>query len=621
MKKNDLAVAFDQLCTERHLDRDVVLEAIEVALLAAYKKDFGSYQNVTAKIDPETGQATLYNAKEVVEEVQDERFEISLAEAKRVSEDAELGELVMIETLPPERFGRIAAQTAKQVILQRIREAERDALFNSFAEREGELINGTVQNIMPQGVTLNLGRTEALLPRSQQIPGEYYRLHQRVRAYVLEVRKTNRGPHIVVSRTHRNMLRRLLELEVPEIFNGTVEIKAIAREAGSRSKVAVGAVQAGIDPVGACVGMRGVRIQSVVKELNGEKIDVVEWNPDTSVFIGNALSPAKVMTAYLDDDPSRGKTATVIVPDDQLSLAIGKAGQNARLAAKLTGWRIDIKNTTEAAEEALKRAKEEEIAQIAAVVEKKDILAVAEAILMRKEEAPPTAADMRVLREAIDVIETATAKGRVEEGVPVEGEIPIEVLGLSTRVHNSLDRAGIATVEEILGKLAEGDEELLALKNFGPKSLAELKERLQATGFVPGKEEGEIEAVREKLVEAVEEEGIELAAPEVEEVAEVAEVTEITEEVAEAVPVEEEVSVEETKPAEEAIEEEEGPTAEYEEEEEEEEAYELEEEDEVEERRKREKRRELVFDEELGKVVAKRQRKPGRHREEWEDYH
>jgi N utilization substance protein A len=616
LKKNDLAVAFDQICSERHLDRDVVLEAIEVALLAAYKKDFGSYQNVTAKIDPETGQARLYTAKEVVEEVQDDRFEISLSEAKRVSEDAELGELVMIETLPPERFGRIAAQTAKQVILQRIREAERDALFTSFAEREGELINGTVQNIMPQGVTLNLGRTEALLPRSQQIPGEYYRLHQRVRAYVLEVRKTNRGPHIVVSRTHRNMLRRLLELEVPEIFNGTVEIKAIAREAGSRSKVAVSAVQAGIDPVGACVGMRGVRIQSVVKELNGEKIDVVEWNPDTSVFIANALSPAKVMNAYLDDDPSRGKTATVIVPDDQLSLAIGKAGQNARLAAKLTGWRIDIKNTTEAAEEALKRAKEEEIAQIAAVVEKKDILAVAEAILMRKEKAPPTAADMRVLREAIDVIETATAQERVEEGVPVEGEIPIEVLGLSTRVHNSLDRAGIATVEEILAKLAEGDEELLAMKNFGPKSLAELKERLQATGFVPGKEEEEIEAVSEELVEAVEEEGIELAAPEVEEVAEVAE---ITEEAAEAVPAEVEVSVEEMKPAEEAIEEEEEPTAEYEEEEEE--AYEYEEEDEVEERRKREKRRELVFDEELGKVVAKRQRKPGRRREEWEDYY
>jgi N utilization substance protein A len=613
LKKNELAVAFDQICSERHLDKEVVLEAIEIALLAAYKKDFGSHQSITAKIDPETGQVRLYTAKEVVEEIHDERFEISLAEAKRINENAELGEPVMIETLPPERFGRIAAQTAKQVILQRIHEAERDALFNSYAEREGELINGTVQNIMPQGVTLNLGRTEALLPRSQQIPGEYYRLHQRVRAYVLEVRKTNRGPHIIVSRTHRNMLRRLLELEVPEIFNGTVEIKAIAREAGSRSKVAVNAVQAGIDPVGACVGMRGVRIQNVVKELNGEKIDVVEWNPDTSVFIANALSPAKVMNAYLDDDSTEGKTATVIVPDDQLSLAIGKAGQNARLAAKLTGWRIDIKSTTEAAEQALQRAKEEEIAQIAAVVEKRDILAIAEAILVRKEKTPPTAAELQVLGEAIDVIETASAQARVEEGVPAEGEVPIEVLELSTRVYNSLNQAGIAKVGEILEKLAEGDEEMLAIKNFGLKSLAELKESLQAKGFVPVKEEGEIEAVSEEQVEVVEVEGMELAAQEVEEVAEVAEVTE---EAAEAVSAEAEVSVEEMKPAEEAIEEEE-PIAEYEEEE----TYEYEEEDEAEERRKKEKKRHLVYDEELGKVVAKRQRKPSRRREDWEDYY
>jgi len=418
------------------------------------------------------------------------------------------------------------------------------------------------------------------------------------------------------------MLRRLLELEVPEIFNGTVEIKAIAREAGSRSKVAVNAVQAGIDPVGACVGMRGVRIQNVVKELNGEKIDVVEWNPDTSVFIANSLSPAKVMNAYLDDDSTEGKTATVIVPDDQLSLAIGKAGQNARLAAKLTGWRIDIKSTTEAAEQALQRAKEEEIAQIAAVVEKRDILAVAEAILTRKEKTSPTAAELQVLGEAIDVIETASAKARVEEGVPAEGEVPIEVLELSARVYNSLNQAGIANVGEILEKLAEGDKEMLAIKNFGPKSLAELKDRLQAKGFIPVEEEGEIEAVSEEQVEVVEMEKMELAAQEVEEVAKVteaaavAEAAKVTEEATEAVPAEAEVSVEEMKPSEEAIEEEK-PIVEYEEEEEE--IYE--EEDEGEERRKKEKKRQLVYDEELGKVVAKRQRKPSRRREDWEDYY
>ena len=600
MKKNDFAVAFDQVCSERNLDKKVVLETIEIAILTAYKKDHGSAQNVTAKLDPETGQTRIYISKEVVGEVQDERFEISLDEAKGVREDAGLGELVMFENTP-KSFGRIAAQTAKQVILQRIREAERDVLFSSYVEREGELINGTVQNIMPQGITLNLGRAEALLPKSQQIPREYYRLNQRVRAYVLEVRKTNRGPQIIVSRTHRNMLRRLLELEVPEIFNGTVEIKAIAREAGSRSKVAVGAVQMGIDPVGACVGMRGVRIQSVVKELNGEKIDVVEWNPDTSVFITNALSPAKVMNAYLTEDPSEGRTATVIVPDDQLSLAIGKGGQNARLAAKLTGWRIDIKSATEAAADALQKAREEEIAQATAVVEKKDILTLAEAILMRKETAPPTAKELRVLREAIDVIETAAAKERVEEG------IPINTLGLSTRVYNSLNQAGFATVEEILERLAAGDKEMLATKNFGPKSLAELKEKLQAQGFIPVEEVEEIAAVMEEPVEAVEEEVVEAAAPEVKEAAE---------EAAEAALVEEEVLVKEVEPAEEPLEEEE-PTLEYGEEE----IYEYEEEDELEERRKREKRRELVYDEELGKMVAKRHRKPGRQREEWEDFY
>ena len=679
MKKSEFAVAFDQICNEKNLDREIVLEAIEAALLTAYKKDFGSSQNVTAKIDPETGQARLYIAKEVVEEVQDERFEISLDEAKRSNEDAKLGELVTFDNTP-KTFGRIAAQTAKQVILQRIREAERDVLFTSYAEREGELINGTVQNIMPQGVTLNLGRTEALLPRSQQIPREHYRINQRVRAYVLEVRKTNRGPQVIVSRTHRNMLRRLLELEVPEIFNGTVEIKAIAREAGSRSKVAVSAVQAGIDPVGACVGMRGVRIQSVVRELNGEKIDVIEWSPDTGKFIANALSPAKVLNTYLNDDPMGGRTATVIVPDDQLSLAIGKGGQNARLAAKLTSWRIDIKSAMEAAEEALQKAKKEEIAQVAAVAEKKDILALAEAILLRKEEARPTAQEMRVLREAIDVIETAAAQERAKEGIPKEGvpietlglstrvynslnqariatveeileklaegdeemltiknfgpkslaevkerlqaegfvpveeEAPIEVLDLSTRIYNCLDQAGIATVEEILKKLAEGDEEMLAIKNFGPKSLAELKERLQAKGFVPVKKVEEvevieeIEAVVEEPVEEVEEEIVEPAAPEIEEVAE---------EVTEAMPVEEEVLVEEVEPTEEPLKEEE-PSLEYEEEEEG--IYEYEEKDELEERKKREKRRELVYDEELGKMVAKRHRKPGRQREEWEDY-
>ena len=604
MRRSEFAIAFDQICNERNLDKQVVLEAIEAAILTAYKKDHGSAQNATVKIDPDTGQARVYVTKEVVEEVKDERFEISLADARKIKADAQLGDTVMIENTP-EAFGRIAAQTAKQVILQRIREAERDVLFNDYAEREGELINGTVQNIMPQAVTLNLGRTEALLPKSQQIPGERYQLHQRVRAYVLEVRKTSRGPHIVVSRTHPNMLRRLLELEVPEIFNGTVEIKSIAREPGSRSKVAVRALQPGVDPVGACVGMRGVRIQNVVKELNGEKIDVVEWSPDTSVFIANALSPAKVMNVYLSDNPHEGKTATVIVPDDQLSLAIGKGGQNARLAAKLTGWRIDIKSATEAAEEALQKAKEETIAEAMAVAQKKDILALAEAILMRKETVPPTVTDMQVLKEAIDVVETTAAMQREREGTS------IEVLGLSSRAHNVLTKAGFNTIESIMEKLSEGDQALLALKGFGPKMLAELKEKLQAQGFITLEEEAEPEAVVEEAEEVAEPEALEVAPPEAEETVE--------EEKEVPAAITEEAPAEEIEPTEEE------PILDYEEEELLEYEYEYEEEEEedeeLEHRRKKGKKRRLVYDEELGKVVARRRRKPSRHRDEWEEYY
>lgn len=598
MRKSEFAVAFDQICSERSLDKQVVLEAIEMALLTAYKKDFGSTQNVMVKIDPETGQARLYTAKEVVETVRDSRFEISLDMARTIKEDAQLGELVLVENTPKD-FGRIAAQTAKQVILQRIREAERDTLFNSYAEREGELINGTVQAITPQGVTLNLGRTEALLPRNQQIPGETYRLNQRVRAYVLEVRKTNRGPQIIVSRTHRHMLRRLLELEVPEIFNGTVEIKAIAREPGSRSKVAVSAVQEGIDPVGACVGMRGIRIQNIVKELNGERIDIVEWNPDPGVFIANALSPAKVMNVYLNYDPVEGNTATVIVPDDQLSLAIGKGGQNARLAAKLTNWRIDIKSATEAAEEALQKAKQEEIARAAPVVEKRDILALAEAILMKKETAPPTATELQVLKEAIDVVTVSMAKERAEKGTP------IEVLDLSTRLYNSLKQAGIATVEEVLHKLAQGDEQKLAIKNVGPKSLAELRERLQAKGFIVGQEGAQVEAISEEPVKTIAEEP---GVAKVEGEHEAAKMPEVAEVAPSG------ISVEEAEPTEEE------PTLEPIEKEEETYEYEEEKEQRIRPRDKKKKKRELVYDEELGETVAQRRRKPSRRREEWEDY-
>lgn len=353
---NELQIAFNEIAQMRALDSDIVLEALQSALVSAYRKDTGASaaQAIEAEIDPVTGRAKVYVEKEVVDDVFSESTEVTLERARYFNPEAQIHDVVMVQVDNTTRsFGRIAAQTAKQVILQKIREAERNSLYDEFINREGDLITGTVQSVNSRKVTLSLGRAEADLPRAQQIPGERYRTHEKIRVYVVEVVKSNRGPQILVSRAHRNMLRRLLEYEVPEIYNGQVEIKNIAREAGHRSKVAVAALQDGIDPVGACVGMRGIRIQNIVKELHNEKIDVIEWNTDAVAFISKALSPARVTGVYLDDDPVEGKTAVVLVPDDQLSLAIGREGQNARLAAKLTGWRIDIKSVAETVQNAL----------------------------------------------------------------------------------------------------------------------------------------------------------------------------------------------------------------------------------------------------------------------------
>ncbi len=367
--KNDFLVAITQLCSERSLPKEVVIQAVEQALVSAYKRNFGGGQNISAVIEPTSGKVKIFAAKSIVDQVRDPRNEISLADAKTYDPMAQVGGTTQIEATPDD-FGRIAAQTAKQVILQRIREAERDALYSSYADREGEIVHGTVHNVDAQNITVSLGKIEAILPRTEQIPTERYRHNQKIRAYISEVNKTSRGPQVILSRTHRNMLRRLFELEVPEIFNGLVEIKAIAREAGSRSKIAVTARQDGIDPVGACVGQRGVRIQAIVNELNGEKIDVVEWSVKSEIFVANALSPAKVTDVHLTEDSNGDKVANVVVQDRQLSLAIGKEGQNARLAAKLTGWRIDIKSETQVAEEIANRtAAAAEFAELAGEVE------------------------------------------------------------------------------------------------------------------------------------------------------------------------------------------------------------------------------------------------------------
>ncbi len=348
--KSDFLVAITQLSAEKNLSKEVIIDAVESALVSAFRKDnFATNRNISVKIDPETGRVKVMAEKTVVEEVLDNRREMTLEEAHQTNPEAQIGDDLEVEATPADA-GRIAAQTAKQVIFQRLHEAEHSAIFEEYAHRENDIVTGIVQRIEPRQIGVDLGRAEAILPGAEQVRNERYRIGQRLKLYLLEVSRTARGPQVIVSRSHRDLVRRLFELEVPEVFNGTVEIKGTARESGYRAKVAVAARQEGIDPVGCCVGLRGIRIQNIVNELNGEKIDVVAWSPDDTVFIANALSPAKVVRVHLDEAEG---IATVVVPDRQLSLAIGKEGQNARLAAKLTGWRIDIKSASAADAEQL----------------------------------------------------------------------------------------------------------------------------------------------------------------------------------------------------------------------------------------------------------------------------
>lgn len=343
--KSDFFIALTQLAAERHLPKEEVLKAIEVALASAFRKDnWGEGLNVAVRLNPNSGEITAFTLKTVVEDVEDPLKEISLSEAKRIKPEVTLGDPIEFESLS-HQASRIGAQTAKQVVLQRLREAERELVFEEFAKREGEIVSGVVGQLDPgRGIVLELDRAEALLAIDEQVVTERYRRGQRVKVYVLQVQRSPKGPEIMVSRSHRDLLKRLFELEVPEVYNGIVEIKAIAREAGSRSKVAVVAIQDGVDPVGSCIGMRGNRIQNIVNELQGEKIDVVRWDRDLKRLISNALSPAEVV--HVEADESQ-KTGIVVVPERQLSLAIGKEGQNARLAAKLTGWHLDIKSMSE----------------------------------------------------------------------------------------------------------------------------------------------------------------------------------------------------------------------------------------------------------------------------------
>ena len=393
--KSDFLLAITQLSAEKNLPSEVVIAAVEAALISAYKKDdFVANQDISVKINPTSGKVQVWAEKAVIERPSDTRCQVSLDEARRTKPEAEIGETIMVEATP-RNAGRIAAQTAKQVILQRLHEAEHSAVFEEYAGKEGNVITGLVQRIESRQIFVDLGRTEAILPAVEQVPSERYRVGQRLKVNILEVVRTNRGPRVIVSRSHPNLLRRLFEMEVPEVFNGTVELKSIAREAGSRSKVAVATAQEGVDPVGCCVGLRGIRIQNIVTELSGEKIDVVMWSLDVSAFIANALSPAQILSVELDKGE---EIATVVVPDRQLSLAIGREGQNVRLAVKLTGWRIDIKSASAAEVERVEAAKpsvgvEEEEEAVVGEEVPVEVPTVLEPVLTSEEAEPLPALD------------------------------------------------------------------------------------------------------------------------------------------------------------------------------------------------------------------------------------
>ncbi len=462
--KSDFLVALTQLAAERNLPREIVLSAIEAALASAYRKDaIAAGQNISVKLDPGSGDVTVNILKTVASEVVDPVTEITVDEARRIKADAQVGDVISTEQIP-HSAGRIAAQTAKQVVVQRLREAERDLVFQEFTDRVGEVFSVNVQRIEPRHVVVDMVRGEAILPQSEQMPNERYRQGQKFKVLLRSVERTPRGTELLVSRADRDFLRRLFEMEVPEIYNGAVEMVAVAREAGSRSKVAVRARQDGVDPVGSCVGLRGVRIQNIVNELQGEKIDVLEWNRDISRFIANALNPAQVLRVELD---AENQAAIAVVPDRQLSLAIGKEGQNARLAAKLTAWSVDIKSSTEAEALALERARiaAEEAAAAAAAEAARQAEEALAAVAEAPEEEPAVEPELvtAVAEDAL-VVEAAVEPvvAQAEEIVEAAGEVePVEEV-----IDEEAEAAAQAEREreeaEILAELEREEAEFMA---------------------------------------------------------------------------------------------------------------------------------------------------------------
>lgn len=551
--KNEFTLAFNEVLEEKQLPKEIILKALESAMISAYRRavNASNAQLVEAKVDIETGKVTILAEKEVVEEVQDERTEVSLEEARKVDPNAELGDMVVVESTPKD-FGRVAAQTARQVIQQRIRDAERNAQLNYYQKQIGEIVSGVVQAVNSQGLTIGLEmKAEGNMPRKELIPGERFRIHDRVRALVAEVKDNPRGPQIILSRTHRNFLRRLLENEVPEIYHGVVEIRSIAREPGERAKVAVSATQSGIDPVGACVGIRGVRIQAIVRELHDEKIDVIEWNSDPAVFIAKAISPARVNGVYLNERSSGGKTATVVVPEDQLSLAIGRDGQNARLAAKLTGWRIDIKSLPEATTDVLYRLQNDESLRELAELEGENIAKI-ESMLARKAEGRPLAPEeYDQMARFVDRIEKRTAFKPEPEKIDkdqlegIRAQIPADAFetnildsGLPEHIAYILQEAGYSTTGELAVQMKLEPDEILRLNGIGPRAMQEINNLMAALDERAAAEKEALlaqEAAAEVEVEAPAAEAAAPAEPEIEE-AEIVEPAPPTAEPVEEVP-------------------------------------------------------------------------------------
>lgn len=465
--KSDFLIALTQLAAERHLPREQVLQAIEVALASAFKKDNpASGQNISVRLNPNTGEVGVYALRTVVEAVEDPQREISLVDALGIKKNAALGDEVAAAEPLPHNASRIAAQTAKQVVLQRLREAERDLIFQEFLQHEGDIVSGVIEQSEPgRSITLDLGRAQAILPYDEQVPTERYRKGQRTKVFLVSVRNTPKGPEMIVSRSHKNMLKRLFEIEVPEVYNGIVEIKAIAREAGFRSKVAVSATQRGIDPVGSCIGVRGNRIQSIVNELQGEKIDVVSWDKDPKVFIAKALSPSEVVNVELSP---ADQSATVVVPDRQLSLAIGREGQNTRLAARLTGWRLDIKGLTEWGEirdARLRQAKAgEELGpkpelEVQVEVRAEQELITAEAAgakavaTVQTADAPGTAERLEAAPQAVPEVEPAVVELRPAASVGVAEELDEDAI-LEALIQEEELTAAQPTAEAVEGAAA-----------------------------------------------------------------------------------------------------------------------------------------------------------------------